>query len=232
MLSLVALPLIVANVREGLQAIPGHVREASYAVGKTKVATTRRDPAAGGAAVGRDRRDARRSAAIIGDTAIIVLLLGATLRFNAVGDVPLLGTLRGTGSTLTTYVYQNAPTGEGNQPTKAYAAAFVLLIDRAAAQRRRRRRRAAREGSRDGTEAAARPPAAARAAAARRASNRRRRCRRPRRGVHRRAAAPTRRPRRSPIDRMQRRGRCRSPTGRSSPSTTSRCRSARARCWR
>jgi phosphate transport system permease protein len=28
---------------------------------------------------------------------------------------------------LTTYVYANAPTGEANQPTKAYAAAFVLL---------------------------------------------------------------------------------------------------------
>ena len=37
---------------------------------------------------------------VIGDTAIIVLLLGATLRFNGVGEVPLLGTLRGTGSTL------------------------------------------------------------------------------------------------------------------------------------
>ncbi|TML03277.1 MAG: ABC transporter permease subunit, partial [Actinobacteria bacterium] len=42
MLSFVAMPLIVASVREGLQAIPGHVREASYAVGKTKIATTRR----------------------------------------------------------------------------------------------------------------------------------------------------------------------------------------------
>ena len=42
MLSLVALPLVVGAVREGLQAIPSHVREASYAVGKTKIATTRR----------------------------------------------------------------------------------------------------------------------------------------------------------------------------------------------
>ena len=42
MLSLVALPLVVSTVREGLQAIPMHVREASYAVGKTKIATTRR----------------------------------------------------------------------------------------------------------------------------------------------------------------------------------------------
>ena len=36
--------------------------------------------------------------------------------------------LRGTGSTLTSYIYTNSPAGEGNQPTKAYAAAFVLLL--------------------------------------------------------------------------------------------------------
>jgi phosphate transport system permease protein len=126
MLSLIALPLVVANVREGLQAIPGHVREASYAVGKTKFATTRRVllPAARpsvvtGAMLGLGR--------IIGDTAIIVLLLGATLRFAPAGDLPLIGTLKGTGSTLTTFVYANAPTGEANQPEKAFAAGFVLL---------------------------------------------------------------------------------------------------------
>jgi phosphate transport system permease protein len=127
MLSLVALPLVVANVREGLQAIPSHVREASYSLGKTKIATTRRVllPAARpsvltGAMLGAGR--------VIGDTAIIVVLLGATLTFNGSGSVPLLSALRGTGATLTYYVYYNAPTGEGNQPTKAYAAAFVLLM--------------------------------------------------------------------------------------------------------
>jgi phosphate transport system permease protein len=126
MLSFVALPLIVASVREGLQSIPGHVREASYAVGKTKAATTRRIllPASRpqvvtGVMLGFGR--------VIGDTAIIVVLLGATMRFDPASSTPILGTLRGTGSTLTTYVFQNAPTGEGNQPTKAYAAAFVLL---------------------------------------------------------------------------------------------------------
>ena len=126
MLSLVALPLVVASVREGLQAIPGHVREASYAVGKTKATTTRRIllPAARpsivtGAMLGFGR--------VIGDTAIIVTLLGATMRFDQVGSTPGLSLLRGTGSTLTTYIFENAPTGEGNQPTKAYAAAFVLL---------------------------------------------------------------------------------------------------------
>jgi phosphate transport system permease protein len=127
MLSLVALPLVVASTREGLQLIPGHVREASYAVGKTKAATIRRIllPAARpqmatGAILGIGR--------VIGDTAIIVILLGATLTFNGAGGVAGLSTLRGTGSTLTSYVYTNSPAGEGNQPGKAYAAAFVLLL--------------------------------------------------------------------------------------------------------
>ncbi len=126
MLSLVGLPLVVASVREGLLAIPNHVREASYGLGKTKIATTRRVllPAARpsvmtGAMLGAGR--------VIGDTAIIVVLLGGTLTFNSSGSVPLLSTLRGTGSTLTYYIFYNAPSGEGNQPTKAYAAAFVLL---------------------------------------------------------------------------------------------------------
>jgi phosphate transport system permease protein len=127
MLSFIALPLIVASVREGLQAIPAHVREASYAVGKTKMTTTRRvllpacrPSVVTGAMLGFGR--------LIGDTAIIVILMGTALRLDPASGTPLLGTLRGTGSTLTTYVYANAPTGEGNQPTKAYAAAFVLLM--------------------------------------------------------------------------------------------------------
>jgi phosphate transport system permease protein len=127
MLSLVALPLVVANTREGLQLIPSHVREASYAVGKTKAATIRRillpaarPQVATGAILGIGR--------VIGDTAIIVILLGATLTFNGAGGAPGFSTLRGTGSTLTSYIYTNSPAGEGNQPTKAYAAAFVLLL--------------------------------------------------------------------------------------------------------
>jgi phosphate transport system permease protein len=126
MLSFVALPLVVAATREGLQAIPAHVREASYAVGKTKAATIRRIllPSARPSVVTGTMLGIGR---IVGDTSIIVILLGATLTMSGAGGAPLLGTLRGTGSTLTSYVYQNSPTGEGNQPTKAYAAAFVLL---------------------------------------------------------------------------------------------------------
>jgi phosphate transport system permease protein len=40
----------------------------------------------------------------------------------------VIGTLRGTGSTLTSYVYYDSPAGEGNSHEKAYAAAFVLLM--------------------------------------------------------------------------------------------------------
>jgi phosphate transport system permease protein len=65
---------------------------------------------------------------IAGDTAIVVILLGASLQLQSQGSAPLLGVLRGTGSTLTSYVYNNSPAGEGNAPQKAYAAAFVLLV--------------------------------------------------------------------------------------------------------
>jgi phosphate transport system permease protein len=65
---------------------------------------------------------------IIGDTAIIRILLGVSLTLQPVGHAPLIGALRGTGSTLTSYIYENSPAGEGSAPQKAYAAAFVLLI--------------------------------------------------------------------------------------------------------
>ncbi len=127
MLSLVALPLVVASTREGLNAIPQHVREASYAVGKTKIATVRRillptarPQVATGAMLGLGR--------IIGDTAIIVVLLGATQNFAPVGNTFPLNYLRGAGTTLTNFVYEASPTGNLNQPQKAYAAAFVLLL--------------------------------------------------------------------------------------------------------
>jgi phosphate transport system permease protein len=127
MMGLIALPLVFGGTREALQSIPAHVREASYALGKTKAATIRRVllPAARpgiatGAVLGMGR--------IAGDTAIVVILLGASLQFQAEGDIPIVKTLRGTGSTLTSYVYNNSPAGEGNAPQKAYAAAFVLLL--------------------------------------------------------------------------------------------------------
>ena len=65
---------------------------------------------------------------IIGTTAVVVLLLGASLQTSPQNGVPLVGFLRGTGSTLTSYIFGNSPSGEGNAPQKAYAAAFVLML--------------------------------------------------------------------------------------------------------
>lgn len=127
MMSLIALPLIVGSTREALQAIPDHVREASYALGKDRISTIRRVllPASRrgigtGITLGMGR--------IVGDTAIVVVLLGASLQVAPENGTPVWGLLKGTGSTLTTYVYNNSPAGEGGAPQKAYAAAFVLLI--------------------------------------------------------------------------------------------------------
>jgi phosphate transport system permease protein len=128
MMSLIAIPLVVGATRESLQSIPSHVREASYALGKDRASTIRRvllpgsrSGIATGATLGMGR--------IIGDTAIVVILLGATLQLqSAPSSTPVLKTLQGTGSTLTSYVYNNSPVGEGNAPEKAYAAAFVLLM--------------------------------------------------------------------------------------------------------
>jgi phosphate transport system permease protein len=127
MMSLIAIPPLFAATRDGLQAVPAHVREAAYSLGKTRIATIRRvllpsvrSNIATGITLGVSR--------IIGDTAIVVLLLGDTLLIEPVGSAPGWGLLRGTGSTLTSYVYNNSPAGEGAAPAKAYAAAFVLMV--------------------------------------------------------------------------------------------------------
>ncbi len=126
-MAVLALPLTVGATRESLAQLPGRLREASYALGKTRITTIRsvllpaaRPGIASGIVLATGR--------IIGDTAIIVILLGNSLKNEPNGSVPLLGTLRGTGSTLTSYVYGDSPAGEGNSPQKAYAAAFVLLM--------------------------------------------------------------------------------------------------------
>jgi phosphate transport system permease protein len=127
MMSLIALPPLFVATRDGLRAVPAHMREAAFALGKTRIATIRRvllpsvrSNIATGVTLGISR--------IVGDTAIVLLLLGETLHIETQGSTPVLGLLRGTGSSLTSYVYDNSPAGEGAAPQKAYAAAFVLLM--------------------------------------------------------------------------------------------------------
>ncbi len=127
MMSLLAIPPIFAATRDGLQQVPIHLREAAFALGKTRITTIRRillprvrSNVATGVTLGVSR--------IIGDTAIVLLLAGATLRIETQGGIPGLNVLRGTGGSLTTYVFDNSPAGEGGAPEKAYAAAFLLLM--------------------------------------------------------------------------------------------------------
>jgi phosphate transport system permease protein len=126
-MSLIALPPLYAATRDGLQAVPTHMREAAFALGKTRIATIRRVllPAvrsniATGVTLGISR--------IVGDTAVVIVVLGETQRNEPNGSLPILGFLRGTGASLTSYIYDNSPAGEGNAANKAYAAAFVLLL--------------------------------------------------------------------------------------------------------
>jgi phosphate transport system permease protein len=126
-MGVLALPLIVAAKYEALALLSNRMREASHALGKTRATTIRhvllpsiRPAIATGAVLGMGR--------IIGDTAIITILLGGGTNTEPGGGPPILSTLRGTGSTLTSYVFYESPAGEGNSHEKAYAAAFVLLL--------------------------------------------------------------------------------------------------------
>ena len=89
MMSLIALPPLFAATRDGLQAVPAHLREAAFALGKTRIATIRRvllpsvrSNIATGVTLGVSR--------IIGDTAIVMLVLGETLHIETQGPVPVL----------------------------------------------------------------------------------------------------------------------------------------------
>ena len=68
---------------------------------------------------------------IVGDTAIVWLTLGGSLRMT--GAQPWfspdnwLSTLQNTGGTLTTYIYYTSPAGEGNQFDIAFGASIVLI---------------------------------------------------------------------------------------------------------
>ena len=117
MMSLLALPPVFAATRDGLQTVPAHMREAAYALGKTKATTIRRvvlprvrSHIGTGVTLGMSR--------IIGDTAIVLLLCGATLRIETQGGVPGLNVLRGTGASLTTFVYDKSRPGKARHPKR------------------------------------------------------------------------------------------------------------------
>jgi phosphate transport system permease protein len=124
-MGVLATPLVVAANYEALALLPSRLREGSHALGKTRITTIRyvllpaiRASSATGGVLAMGR--------IVGDTAIITILLGGGVNTEPNGG--FLGLLRGTGATLTSYIFYESPAGEGNSHEKAYAAAFVLLL--------------------------------------------------------------------------------------------------------
>ncbi len=114
MMSLLALPPITRATQASIGAIPTDQREASYALGKGKLATIRRVVLPGarpGIATGTILGAGR----IAADTAIAFLVLGGAITFARHWYAPShwSETLHGSGSTLTSYIYYAAPTGDG-----------------------------------------------------------------------------------------------------------------------
>lgn len=130
-MSVMILPFVIRICEEALKAVPDVYRESSMAMGASKwqsittvILPSARTGIVTGIVLGMGR--------IIGDTAIVWLTLGGTIRMT--GLQPWwkpghwLSTMQNTGSTLTSYVYFTSPAGEGNMPEKAFGAALVLVV--------------------------------------------------------------------------------------------------------
>jgi phosphate transport system permease protein len=124
------LPFVAKAMYEALSRTPQSHFDGSLALGATKWQTIRKVsiPAArGGIVTGMILGMGR----IMGDTAIVWLALGGSLRMT--GRQPWhrpenwIDALRNTGSTLTSYIYYTSPVGEGNNLEAAFGASLVLI---------------------------------------------------------------------------------------------------------
>ncbi len=125
------LPFVIKSVEEALKVVPQTYIDGSLAMGASKwrtiskiVLPAARPGVTTGIILGMGR--------IIGDTAIVWLTLGGTLRMTGIqpwySPDNWLSTLQNTGCTLTSYIYFTSPAGEGNNYTVAFGAACVLII--------------------------------------------------------------------------------------------------------
>jgi phosphate transport system permease protein len=130
-MAIMILPFVVKSISESLKTVPRSYIDGSLALGADKwrtickvVLPASRSGLITGIILGMGR--------IIGDTAIVWLALGGTLRMT--GRQPWylpsnwLDTLRNTGSTLTSYIYYTSPAGEGNNISVAFGASLVLIF--------------------------------------------------------------------------------------------------------
>lgn len=130
-MAVMILPFVIKAMDEAIKTVPHSYIEGSFALGAPKwhtiskiVLLSARQGISTGVILGMGR--------IIGDTAIVWLALGGTLRMTGLQPwyVPgnWLSALQNTGSTLTTYIYFASPAGEGNNYTVAFGAACVLIF--------------------------------------------------------------------------------------------------------
>ena len=130
-MAIMILPFVIKSMEEALKSVPRSYIEGAYALGATKwqmiVRVVLRSATEGmitGVILGMGR--------IIGDTAIVWLALGGTLRMSGTQPWYLpenwLSTLKNTGLTLTSYIYYTSPVGEGNNYAVAFGASLVLLM--------------------------------------------------------------------------------------------------------
>lgn len=130
-MAIMILPYVTKTCIEAIKAVPNSYLEASYAMGASKRYTMVKVllPAAQKGIVTAIILGMGR---IIGDTAIVWLTLGGTLRMTGVqpwyGVQNWWSTLTNTGSTLTSYIYYTSPAGEGNMPQVAFSASLFLII--------------------------------------------------------------------------------------------------------
>ncbi len=130
-MAIMILPFVIKAMLEAISSVPKSYIEGSLALGATKwttiskvVLVAAKNGLITGVILGMGR--------IIGDTAIVWLTLGGSLRMT--GEQPwylpqnLLSTLKNTGSTLTTYIYYTSPAGEGNNYSVAFGASVVLIV--------------------------------------------------------------------------------------------------------
>lgn len=130
-MAMMILPFVIKAIDEAIKTVPHSYIEGSLAMGASKwrtiskiVLLSAREGITTGVILGMGR--------IIGDTAIVWLTLGGTLRMTGLQPwyqpQNWLSTLQNTGGTLTTYIYFTSPAGEGNNYSVAFGAACVLIF--------------------------------------------------------------------------------------------------------
>jgi len=129
-MAIMILPFVIKSMEEALKAVPSSYIDAALALGASKWRTIHkvalvagRQGLVTGVVLGMGR--------IVGDTAIVWLTLGGSIRMT--GEQPWYilenwgSTLKNSGSTLTTYIFYTSPAGEGNRFDVAFGASLVLI---------------------------------------------------------------------------------------------------------